>query len=192
MSLTAQESFVFDITGDHGNIPRDHRPPIVSDAKIHSALQHPNNLFVRMHMRGSMCACLHFPPHDHFLFTRNDTPLNCIVDALPWESHKLAEAGHYRHDISPVVAAPDHRLPTDQIGTLVSGFVGRPISLQRRWDARGQHARCSEPRQPRHLGNLCPKRKGFAVSRNRPNASNEGTACRFIEICSASAPGDRR
>ncbi len=33
---------------------------------------------------------------------------------------------------------------------------------------------------------------GLVVSRKRPNASNEGTACRLIEICSLSPVGDRR
>ena len=34
--------------------------------------------------------------------------------------------------------------------------------------------------------------KGLAASKKRPNASKEGTACRLIEICSVSPPGDRR
>ena len=33
---------------------------------------------------------------------------------------------------------------------------------------------------------------GLACSRKRPNASNEGTACRLIEICSLSPSGDWR
>jgi hypothetical protein len=32
---------------------------------------------------------------------------------------------------------------------------------------------------------------GLALSTKRPNASKEGTACRFIDICSASPPRDR-
>src|SRR5262249_19879483 len=36
------------------------------------------------------------------------------------------------------------------------------------------------------------KAKGLAASRKRPNASNDGTACRLIEICSLSPSGDWR
>jgi hypothetical protein len=39
-----EEPFVLDVAGDHCNITRDHRPPIVFDAKIHPTLEHPNNL----------------------------------------------------------------------------------------------------------------------------------------------------
>jgi hypothetical protein len=70
----------------------DHRPPIAPYAKIHPALEHPNDLLVRMLMRSGMCACVHFPPHDHSLFPGKDTPFNFIDDALPRQSRKCAEA----------------------------------------------------------------------------------------------------
>ena len=37
-----------------------------------------------------------------------------------------------------------------------------------------------------------PKREWIGILDKAPNASNEGTASRFIESCSASPPGDRR
>ena len=33
---------------------------------------------------------------------------------------------------------------------------------------------------------------GFVVSRNRPNASKDGIACKLMEICSASLLSERR
>jgi hypothetical protein len=39
---------------------------------------------------------------------------------------------------------------------------------------------------------LAQNPKGLALSTKRPNASKEGTACRLIEICSASPPGPKQ
>src|SRR5262249_4967045 len=49
--------------------------------------------------------------------------------------------------------------------------------------SQGNHAICTARAQ---------NANGLALSTKRPNASKEGTACRLIEICSLSPPGDRR
>src|ERR1700722_268842 len=91
LGLLGKETFVLDVAGNYCNIARDHRLPIVPDAKIHPTFEHPNNLLVWVLVRSGMCTGFHLPPHDHALFTGKHTPLNFIGDALPRQSSKCAK-----------------------------------------------------------------------------------------------------
>src|SRR5262249_18416407 len=64
LGVLGKKPFVLDVAGNNGNIAPDHRTPLVAEAKIHLALEHPNDLLVRMLMRTSMRPRLDFPPHD--------------------------------------------------------------------------------------------------------------------------------
>src|SRR5271155_1388392 len=98
LRVLGEKTFMLDVAGNHCNIARYHRSLIAPNSKIHPALKHPNNLLVRMLMRSSTCAGLKFPPNDHSLIPRNDAPLNFVVDTLPRQSRKRAEARHHWHE----------------------------------------------------------------------------------------------
>src|SRR5262249_21248411 len=102
LRVFGEKTFVLDVAGDHCNIPRGHRSPLTADAEIHPALEHPNDLFVRMLMCGSMCARLELPPHDHAMLPSKDAALDLVIDTLPRQSVERAKAGHYRHDFPPL------------------------------------------------------------------------------------------
>src|SRR5262249_15881161 len=76
--------------------------PLAADAEIHLALEHPDDLLVRMPVRTGVRARLDFPPHDHSMLSRNDAALDFIGDALPRQFRKRAEPGHHRHHVSSV------------------------------------------------------------------------------------------
>ena len=93
-------NLVLDVAGYHCNITRDHRPPIAPDTEIHLALDHPNNLLMRMPMCGGMRTRLHFPPHDHSLIPRGRGAQSYRRYAPHGSSYKCAEARHHRHNVS--------------------------------------------------------------------------------------------
>jgi hypothetical protein len=97
-------TFVLDVAGYHGNVTGDHRPLFVPDAEIHLALEHPNNLLVRMLMSSRMGACFHFPPDDHSLLASENTAFDFIGDTLPRQFRKCAEARYNRHPASAHMA----------------------------------------------------------------------------------------
>jgi hypothetical protein len=85
-------SFVLDVTGYHRNVARDHGSPIVPDAEVHFALEHPNDLLVRMLMSSRMGAGFRFPPRDHPLLAGEDAALDFVGNTLPRQLRKRAEA----------------------------------------------------------------------------------------------------
>jgi hypothetical protein len=93
---------VLNVAGNHCNVVRHHRPLIAPHAKFHPAVKHPNNLLVRMFMWGGTCTSLDSLPHDHCLLSRKDAALNFIVDALPRQFRKRAEARHHGHGFTSV------------------------------------------------------------------------------------------
>src|SRR5215470_16673704 len=83
LGVFGEKTFVLDVAGNNCDIPREHRTPLVADAEVHLALEHPNDLLVRMLMRTSLRARLDFPPHDHSLLARKNAALDFVVDTLP-------------------------------------------------------------------------------------------------------------
>jgi len=73
--------------------------------KIHLALEHPDDLLVRMPMRTGMRPRLDFPPHDHSMLARKNAALDFVSDTLPRQLLERAEPRHQRHDV-PSVALP--------------------------------------------------------------------------------------
>jgi hypothetical protein len=53
-------------------------------------------------MRSGTCARLDLPPHNHSLVACKDATFNFVIDLLPRQSCKLAEARNYGHDVSPL------------------------------------------------------------------------------------------
>src|SRR5947209_4785567 len=104
LGVFGEKTFVLDVAGNNCNIAPDHRTPLAADAEIHLALEHPNDLLVRMLMRTGMRARLDFPPHDHSMLPRKDATLNFISDTLPRQFRKRAEPGHHRHDVPSVAS----------------------------------------------------------------------------------------
>src|SRR5262245_37124072 len=98
LGVFGEETFVLGVAGNNCNIARDHRTPRVADAEIHLALEHPNDLLVRMLMRAGMRARLDFPPHDHSMLSRKNAALNSVSDTLPRQFLKRAEPRHHGHD----------------------------------------------------------------------------------------------
>src|SRR5262245_19138681 len=105
LGVFGEKTFVLDVAGNNRNIAPDHRTPFVADAEIHLALEHPNDLLVRMPMRAGVRARLDSPPHDHSMLARNNAVLNFVSDALPRQFLERPEPRHQRHDV-PSVALP--------------------------------------------------------------------------------------
>src|SRR5262245_23350849 len=76
LGVFGEKTFVLDVAGNNGNIAPDHRTPLVAEAEIHLALEHPNDLLVRMMMRTSMRPRLYFPSHDHSLLASKTAALD--------------------------------------------------------------------------------------------------------------------
>jgi hypothetical protein len=66
LRVLGEKTFVLYVAENNCNITRDHRTPIVPDAKIHSTIEHPNNLLVGMLVRSGMCRSQQ--PHSVFVF----------------------------------------------------------------------------------------------------------------------------
>src|SRR5262249_44701467 len=105
LGVFGEKTFVLGIAGNNCNIAPDHRTPFVADAEIHFALEHPNDLLVRMLMRTSVRARLDFPPHDHSVLARKNAALNFVIDTLPRQFLERAEPRHQRHDVPSVAFA---------------------------------------------------------------------------------------
>src|SRR6516165_3415030 len=101
LGIFGKETFVLCVAGNNCYIARSHRPPLVSDPKIHPPLEHPDNLLVSVFVWSGTCARLDLPPDDHSLLDK-DATFNLIIDVLPRQSCKLAEARNHRHDVSPL------------------------------------------------------------------------------------------
>ena len=98
LGILWKDSFVLGVAGYHRNVARDHRLSVISDAEIHLALEHPNDLLMRMPMSGGVRTCFHFPPYNHSLLPCQDTALDFVGYTLPRQLRKCAEARHNRHD----------------------------------------------------------------------------------------------
>src|SRR5262245_1760254 len=106
LGVFGEKTFVLGVAGNNCNIARGHRTPLLADAEIHRALEHSNDLLVRMPMRTGVRARLDFPPHDHSMLPRKNASLNFVGDALPRQFLKRAEPRHHGHDGFLSVALP--------------------------------------------------------------------------------------
>src|SRR5262245_34078681 len=94
-----KKTFVLCVAGNNCNVAPDHRTPLVADAEVHLALEHPNDLLMRMLMRRGMRARLDFPPHDHSMLPRKNAALDLVIDTLPRQCLERAKPRHQRHDV---------------------------------------------------------------------------------------------
>src|SRR6516165_6675852 len=106
LGVFGEKTFVLGAAGNDCDIARVHRTLLVADAEIHLALEHPNDLLVRMLMRARMRARLDFPPHDHSMLAGKNAALDFVIDALPRQLLERAEPRHRGHDCFPSVALP--------------------------------------------------------------------------------------
>ena len=95
---------MLDIARYHRDIAGDHRPTLSPYTEIQLASEHPNNLLVRMLMSRGMCARFHFPPHDHFMASREYAPLNFFGETLQRQFCKRPEPRDNWHNVPSVVA----------------------------------------------------------------------------------------
>src|SRR5262249_48096274 len=109
LGCLGEQAFVPGPAGNDCDIARDHRTPLVAHAEIHLALEHPNDLLVRVLMRAGMRARLDFPPHDHSMLARKNAALDLVIDTLPRQLLERAE---------PRPRGPDRVLPLRCPGTL--------------------------------------------------------------------------
>src|SRR5262245_66569523 len=65
LGVFGEKTFVLDVAGNNGNIAPDHRTPLVAEAEIHLAIEHPNDLLVRMMIESRMRTSHDFPHHYH-------------------------------------------------------------------------------------------------------------------------------
>src|SRR5215471_5158739 len=98
LGVFGEKAFVLGAAGNDCDIARDHRTPLVAHAEIHLALEHPNDLLVRVLMRAGMRARLDFPPHDHSMLARKNAALDFVIDTLPRQLLERAEPRHRGHD----------------------------------------------------------------------------------------------
>jgi hypothetical protein len=87
-----KDSFVLNVTGYHRNVARDHGSPIVPDPEVHFAIEHPNDLLMRMPMSSRMGAGFHFPPYNHSLLPCEETAFDFVGHTLPRQLRECAKA----------------------------------------------------------------------------------------------------
>src|SRR3954465_901485 len=96
-------ALMLDAAGDDRDVTRTHAAFLVSDAKFHGALEHPDDLLVRMFVRGGVGAGFHAPIHQHALLARHDPAADLVADLLVRHPSQLFKPRYHRHCDPPIV-----------------------------------------------------------------------------------------
>jgi len=97
LRVLGKPRFVLDAARNQAQVAGTTDPLVAAEAKLHLALEHPEDLLVRMLVSGRVRACLHRPPHDHFLVAGQDAARDLVRNLLLREICEGVIALHARH-----------------------------------------------------------------------------------------------
>src|SRR5207253_2326086 len=101
LGVLGKPGLVLDAARDDGEVARAAHAPLVAEAELHRALEHPEYLLVRVAVCRGVSARPHAPEHDHLLLPDEDAARDLVPHLFFGEQGQTRESLHGgdRHDM---------------------------------------------------------------------------------------------